>query len=330
MEVAWARHLPRKKLRVGRRGLLWQTYPAALREAQLVVVEQASNLILNYRLLNAQRRGRTRVAFFGHGQNFAEGASGLGETVKAWTSRRVHWWFAYTEKAADVVAGLGYPRERITVVNNAIDTTQLATELQEVRAAGAAERLRRELGLGEGPVGVFLGTLRPSKGLDLLLIAAARIHAARDDFRLVVVGAGPMAAEVERLASQEPWLHYLGSRYGRDRAAVLALADLMLLPGWVGLVVLDAIVAGTPLITTTDSPHGPEIAYLRDRENGLLVTTGGDPARYADAVLQVLEDPVLAERLSAGCRLDAERYGLEDMTARFAEGIRQALRAPPR
>jgi L-malate glycosyltransferase len=330
MEVAWARHLPRRHLRVGRRGLLWQPYPASLREAQLVIVEQASDLILNYRLLNAQRRGHTRIAFFGHGQNFAEGASRFGEAVKSRASRRVHWWFAYTEKAADVVAGLGYPRDRITVVNNAIDTTQLAAELQEVRASGAADALRRELGLGDGPVGVFLGTLRPDKGLDLLFAAAARIHAARGDFRLVVVGAGPMATEVQRRADQEPWLHYLGARYGQDRAAVLALGDLMLLPGAVGLVVLDAIVAGTPLITTADSPHGPEIAYLRDRENGLLVSTGGDPARYADAVLQVLGDAELAERLSAGCRSDAGRYSLEDMTSRFAEGIRQALRAPRR
>jgi L-malate glycosyltransferase len=330
MDVAWARHLPRRNLRVGRRRLLWQPYPAALREAQLVVIEQASDLILNYRLLNAQLLGRTRVAFFGHGQNFAEGASGLGEAVKAWSSRRVHWWFAYTEKSAEVVAGLGYPRERITVVNNAIDTTRLAAELQEVRANGTADELRRELGLGDGPVGVFLGTLRPNKGLDLLFAAAALIHAARDDFRLVVVGAGPMADEVQRRADHEPWLHYLGARYGQDRAAVLVAADLLLLPGWVGLVVLDAIVAGTPLITTADSPHGPEIAYLRDRENGLLVPTGGDPARYADAVLQVLGDPELAGRLSAGCRSDAKRYGLEDMTSRFAEGIRQALRAPAR
>jgi hypothetical protein len=105
--------------------------------------------------------------------------------------------------------------------------------------------------------------------------------AQRPDFHLLVVGGGASQAELEQRATTLPWLHVLGPRFGRDRAAALAAADVTLIPGAVGLGVIDSIVAGTPLITSADSAHGPEIAYLRDGENGRLVAGGGDPMRYA-------------------------------------------------
>ena len=300
-----------------------------LRAVDLVVVEQASRLLLNYRLLWQQARGGPRVAFWGHGRDFTENRSSLGERAKASISRRVHWWFAYTSLSGDIVTDLGVDAARITVVNNAIDTTTLKAQIDAVDDARLA-MLRQELGVGPGPVGLFLGTLRPDKHLEVLLEAGRRIRREHPDFGLLVAGSGPLEDDVRRWAEQEPWLHYLGGRYGSDRAEVLALADLLLLPGWVGLVVLDAIVAGTPLITSRDSPHGPEIAYLRDGENGLLVANGTDPDSYADAVTRTLDDPELLRSLILGCAADRDLYSVEEMAGRFADGIRQALDAPPR
>jgi L-malate glycosyltransferase len=327
LEVPWAVHLPRRELAVGSRGLLWQPYHPALRSADLVVVEQAADLPLNYRLLVRQRLGGPRVAMYGHGRNFGDDPSRLGEAVKRLTSREAHWWFAYTERSATVVAELGYPPERITVVNNAIDTEELTADLRWARA-GAARALRDELAIGDGPVGLFLGTLREDKRLDLLLAAGERVAAQLPAFRLLIVGGGAGQRELEERAAALPWLHVLGPRFGRDRAIALAAADVTLIPGAVGLGVIDSLVAGTPLVASADSPHGPELAYLRDGDNGRLVAGGGDPSRYAAAVLEVLTDPALHRRLVAGCARDAERYTIDAMVARFADGIRCALAAP--
>jgi glycosyltransferase involved in cell wall biosynthesis len=296
--------------------------------ANLVIVEQASRLLLNYELLWHQRRGRTRVAFWGHGRSFAGDASPVAERVKARVSGRVHWWFAYTERTARILTQLGYPADRVTVVDNAIDTEQLAAQIEHARAAAIPAELRRELELGHGPVGLFLGTLREDKGLEVLFDAADRIHQERDDFRLLVVGSGPLEDEVERRAGDRSWLHHLGSRYGEDLAGVLALADLVLLPGAVGLVALDSFVAAAPLVTAVERDHGPELAYLRHRENALVVEGGTDPARYAEAVLEVLGDDELAARLVAGCEASATRYTIDAMVRAFAQGIRRALAAP--
>jgi L-malate glycosyltransferase len=328
LEIAWADRLPRRTLRVRGQKLIWQPATEQITTADLVITTQAAELLLNYRLLWRQGRGGPAVAFWGHGRNFAATPNRLAEALKSRASRRVHWWFAYTQLSADAVAELGYPADRVTVVDNAIDTTELADHLAEVTPERVAE-LREELALGGGPVVLFIGTLRADKRLDVLLDAARQVHAVRPDLRLVIVGAGPAADEVRRLTEGETWVRYLGSRYGRERAELLRLADLLLLPGWVGLVVLDSLVAGTPLVTSAEGPHAPEIAYLRHEQNGLLVPGGSDPGRYAAAIDDLLGRPELLDRLVAGCREDAARYTIEHMVDRFAEGILAALEAPP-
>lgn len=327
LDVPWAQHLERRVARVGGRHLVWQPLVRDLRTADLVVVEQAAQLALNYRLLVRQVLGGPRVAFWGHGRSFATAPSAVGERAKSGISTRAHWWFAHTSLSADVVADLGFDRARITIVDNAIDTTALQRDLADV---GDLELhgLRDEVGIGPGPLGLFIGNLREEKRLDVLFAACDRIRSAVPGFELLVIGHGPEAASVTAAARDRPWLHDLGPRFDRDRARFLALADLLLVPASVGLVVLDSFAAGTPLVTSRTAGHGPEIAYLRNRENGVLVEDGTDPERYARAVIEVLQDAALFQRLRAGCSADATRYSIEAMTARFAAGVRSALAAP--
>jgi L-malate glycosyltransferase len=324
LDLPWAQHLPRRVLRLGGRHLVWQPLTDDLRSADLVIVEQASQLLLNYRLLLRQALGGPPVAFWGHGRSFAASPGSPAERLKAWLSRRARWWFAYTSVSADVVRRMGVEPTRLTVVNNAIDTAALRRDLAQV-SDEELSGLRGRFGVGDGVVGLFLGTLRDDKRLDVLLDASRLVRQQRDDFHLFVVGSGPVEGDLRAAADRLPWVHVMGPQYGRDRAAFLRLADVLLIPGWVGLVVLDSLVAATPLITSADSDHAPEIAYLRDGVNGRIVTDGGDPARYAEAVLAVLDQPALLRDLAAGCLADADRYSIEQMVERFVEGIRQAL-----
>ena len=104
----------------------------------------------------------------------------------------------------------------------------------------------------------------------------------------------------------------------------------MLLPGVVGLSVLDAFAMEVPLVTIELSGHGPEIDYLRDGENGLKLPAGTGPQGYAEAVAALLSDGARYERLKEGCRSAAQVYTLEAMVGRFADGVLEALRSSPR
>jgi glycosyltransferase involved in cell wall biosynthesis len=101
------------------------------------------------------------------------------------------------------------------------------------------------------------------------------------------------------------------------------VADVVFNPGAVGLHVLDSFCAGVPMVTTGEARHGPEIAYLKHDVNGLIVA--GDASRYADAVIGLLQDPAMMARLRSAALADAQRYTLDNMVERFADGIERCL-----
>jgi glycosyltransferase involved in cell wall biosynthesis len=324
-ELDWALRRRNRVLSLGRRDLIWQPCIRLALQADLVIVEQASRLLVNYPLLALQALGAARVAFWGHGANLQHHrAHRAGELVKRFVSRHPHWWFAYTARARARVEELGYPGQRITVVQNAIDTRALEAACESV-GAGEIEAFRRRHGLGAGPVGIFVGGLYADKRLPFLLEASDLIAGQLPDFRLLVIGDGPERAEFAARAAGREHVRILGPLFDREKAVALATARVMLMPGLVGLAVLDAFAARVPMITTAVEFHSPEIDYLVDGRNGIVAPDPEDAGAYADRVVSVLTDAALEARLAQGCAEAAALYTNEAMVSRFAEGVRAAL-----
>lgn len=324
--LPWAHAVRNKVWRFRGRDFLWQPLPAEARESDLIVFMQESRLISNYPWLFGWGPHGTRVAYWGHGRNFqSEAPQGLRERWKQRMIRSVDWWFAYTQMSADIVAQSGFPKQRITLLNNAIDNSNFESELASVSDA-EVQQLRGSIGAApDAVVGLYCGSLYSDKRLDLLVAAGRLIHAQHPTFRMVVIGDGPSRPLIEA-ALKEPWLSWQGVRRGREKAAWFRASQLYLSPGAVGLHVLDSFVAGTPMITTADALHGPEIAYLENGVNG--VVTPGDAASYAAAVLALIDQPAQADALRARARESAEQYTLQAMVERFADGLAACVAAP--
>jgi glycosyltransferase involved in cell wall biosynthesis len=266
-----------------------------------------------------------RVAYFGHGHNRQARAPGPSEWLKRKLLTSVDWWFAYTDQVGRYLAANGVDPEIITVVHNTIDTRELA---DAVRGLGADERraVRRRLGVAEpASVGLFCGALYADKKLDLLVAATRRIRDHRPDFELVIVGDGPVREAVRAAAAQLPFVHYVGPAFGRDRAPYFAISDLFLIPGVVGLAIVDAFTVGLPVFATDIPGSGPEIEYLEPGVNGVM--TAHDAARYAAAVCRVLDDPGQLARMREAARATAARLTLGHMVEAFALGIARCLDA---
>jgi glycosyltransferase involved in cell wall biosynthesis len=91
----------------------------------------------------------------------------------------------------------------------------------------------------------------------------------------------------------------------------------------VGLHIVDAFCAGMVMMTTRTARHSPEVAYLRDGENG--VYSDDTPQAYSQAVLDVIQDPARLQRMKAAALADSNHYTLEHMVQRFADGIEAAV-----
>jgi L-malate glycosyltransferase len=320
--LPWAKVLPTHYFWSG--VVCWQPFGEYLRDVELVVVNHENKLLYNHWLLLAPRR--FKLAFWGHGRNMQTNAvNSLRERFKRWTITKADWWFAYTQISVDLVAATGFPAARITNLNNTIDTLAICRDRDSI-AADEIAALKHELGIAGKPVGAFIGSLYAEKRLDFLFEACARIRQRLPGFQWLIIGDGEERTRVQEWAAAHDWVHWVGARKGRDKALYLGCADVMLNPGAVGLAILDSFVFGKPLVTTSCSNHGPEIAYLRHGENGLM--TPETVQEYALATASLLSDPVALARMSRACVSSAEEYSIEKMASRFLDGTLKALATP--
>ncbi len=188
-----------------------------------------------------------------------------------------------------------------------------------------SQMLRTAYGVDNSIVLLHVGRLAAEKGVDKIVKAflLARQSLPAGTVRLMIAGAGPEEKLLRDLAGPE--VLFLGVL---DRARMLprlyASADAFLfssLTETLGLVVLEAMAAGLPVIAT---PAGGVADHLRDDENGIAVPPY-DVERMASAIVALALDTERRKRLSIGARQTAERLDWEAELDRLDESYRNVL-----
>jgi glycosyltransferase involved in cell wall biosynthesis len=232
-------------------------------------------------------------------------------------------WFAYTPGTASYLTSAGVPPDKITSVDNAIDTNGFKTLLNSVTRDEVDEK-RREFGISEGDyVALYCGSLYPEKRIPYLLQTAKLIAERNPRFRLLIVGSGIETEIVKSASNCSPYILYAGPLFGRDKAVCFRLAELFLNPGLVGLGILDSFCAELPFVTTDEALHSPEIDYLENGVNGLKVS--GNANVFAEAVLDLMCNPERVAKMRQAARETAAQYTVENMVAKTCDGIFKSL-----
>ncbi|WP_270807974.1 glycosyltransferase family 4 protein [Aeromonas sp. QDB25] len=321
-ELSWGKKLKTHYLFDGK--ICWQPFARYLVDTDAVVVALENKLLYNF--IPQFFYKKLKFIYWGHGANLQGNPKSLRERFKRRVARYADWWFGYTQMSVPLIERSGFPTERITVLNNSIDTAELAAQCAAVTPESQA-RWRNELNLTGKQVGIYIGSLYEEKRIDFLLSAAEQLQKANPDFVLLIIGGGAQQTLVEQFCATHAWAHYLGVRKGQEKVDLLSLADVMLNPGLVGLGILDSFVAGVPMLTTDCGLHSPEIAYLHSGVNGLM--TANDLASYVAEVQALLADDDALARLRAGCLNSAREYTVENMARNFTQGLVQCLQQPP-
>ena len=204
----------------------------------------------------------------------------------AWALPQAHM-VAVSRALADEIAELGVPRDRIAVVMNGVDS-----ELFKLRDRAAA---RRELGLPAGPLALYVGNLKPEKGV--LDLARAWTAVARDmpGATLSIVGGGPLRGELEAALPERATLH--GPQPLSAIPTWMAACDVLVLPSHVeGMpnVVLEAFACGRRVVA---SAVGGVPDLITSATLGALVTPR-DPAAFAAALTLALRTPYAPEAVA--------------------------------
>jgi glycosyltransferase involved in cell wall biosynthesis len=147
-----------------------------------------------------------------------------------------------------------------------------------------------------GPVVLAVGRLAAQKGFGTLIEAAAHWRDISPEPVLVIVGEGPLEAELKgQAAALGLEVEFAGLR--TDVPRLLAAAAVFVLPSWwegQPLVLQEALRAGVPIVATTVGGTPAMVG-----EDAAVLIPPGDPERLAEAVRAILTNPARAARLRA-------------------------------
>lgn len=223
----------------------------------------------------------------------------------------------------DYLVALGVSPTRIAIAPNAVDLSIFGDAVAAAKAAGRGE-LRSRLGVAEGSCVVLsVGRLDPEKGIDVLLDAAASLHAAGSTAAVVIVGGGSREGELRAAAGSN--VRFTGAL---DRDALVpwyAAADVFVLPSrseqW-GMVLNEAAAAGLPIVATEAA--GAAWDLVDDGASGFRIPVG-DAASLAQALADLAADSGFRERagdrshtLAAGHTADAWAAAVADLGSKLA------------
>ncbi len=201
------------------------------------------------------------------------------------------------------------------------------------------QEVRRELGLGAGPVLVFCGRLQPRKGADHLLNAFTKVRRVVPDAQLLVIGASThMATEPDPYVRR---LHELAERCGEGAVRfsgyvpspqlgrVLSAGDLGVFPAvqeeGMPLTVLEYAASGMPQVASSVGGV-PEV--LRHETEALLVSPERMGEDLERALVRLLTDRALCEQLGRAARARAEGcFGWERVARDFERMLDEVTEA---
>ena len=213
----------------------------------------------------------------------------------------------------------GLPPEKMVVGHSAVD----------VGAFRAPPEPRAALGLPEGPLVMYAGSLYRGRGTEELL----RVAAERPGVSFAFVGGPDEEAERFRARSREAGLanvRFTGRIPQGEVPRYLCAADVLVLPHTAEATAVDGaalagiasplklfeyMAAARPVVA---SGLGPVREVLEDGRTGVLVPPG-DARALAEGIDAVLADPALARRLAGEARAEVEKYTWSGRTRRILE-----------
>jgi glycosyltransferase involved in cell wall biosynthesis len=205
-----------------------------------------------------------------------------GDRYLRWATR-LH----YTAAAERDQAAKWVPGSRSTVLPCLVDLEPF----QNLPGPGPAHAKFAQALAGDDPKLLFLSRLHEKKGLDILIDAADLLRKAGRKFKLLIAGTGRaeyeqlLRGQVARLKLDNEII-FLGHVGGVEKVSLFQSADLFVLPTHhenFGLVLVEAMAAGTPVVTTRGADIWQE---LQSAGAGI---TENDPQSLAAAIGAMLD-----------------------------------------
>ena len=256
-----------------------------------------------------------------HGLDRLDGLDGKVSTVARWASRRGALFTSVSRHGAEMLERrCEVPMSRIQVLPNGVDAKVCSpcSALEQRRIRGSAGLPIEAVLVGSA------ASMTPIKRLDLLLDAAAPVLTQNPSLHVVLIGTGPLRAQLrtqaERLSLAKK-VHFLGER--EDVQNLLPALDAYVCSSdfeAVSNAMLEAMACALPVITTRVGDHE---TIIREGREGYIVPTG-EVRKLGEALRTLCRDPDLRHAVGRAARKRALSFSF-DRTIRAYESYYQNL-----
>jgi len=180
-----------------------------------------------------------------------------------------------------------------TIISNGIDTTRYHP------SESPTQDIKTRYRLPPRPRILFVSRLAQDKAIDVLIQAMSHVWPRREA-HLLLVGRGDERPRLEKLTEESGLghcVHFLGFVPEEDMPSLYRAVDLFAIASICevqSLPTLQAVATGLPVVAA-DAVALPELVH--DGVNGFLVPPG-DTAAMAQAMIEIMDDPAMAARMS--------------------------------
>ena len=305
--------------------LIWEPVLSYLKGNDLVIMRQAKRHLVNPFVYFSCILSNKKTALWGNMKSYI--FKKAGNQIFSLNNKVDHW-FAYNDLTKKIVESIGFPSEKITSVHNSIDTKSERAIYNSITDEEIGI-LRAKYGIETSDiVGLFCSRLYSDKRIDFLLHSITKVKEDIPNFKFFVVGDGLEYNKILEFSKMnQEWFFAVGAQYGRNKIKYFKLSNFQLIPGLVGLHIVDSFAFECPIITTINTFHSVEIDYLKNGENGVMSEDSLE--EYVNSIINVCKNKKLYEFLKVGCRESAKLYTIENMAQRFANGIISCLYEQP-
>ncbi len=202
-----------------------------------------------------------------------------------------------------------------------VELWQRGINLERFSPSFRSEQLRKQAGISDEPVLLFVGRIVKEKDIDDLVKATGILKRDGYRFKMVFVGNGPMLPQLER---ECPDAVFTGYQYGESLARWYASADIFTFPSTTetfGNVILEAQASGLPVVGVN---QGGVADLIQDGSTG-FIAGANNPESFAARLKQLLDNPVLAKQMGNNGRLVVKDNSWESVNSRLFDSYGRTL-----
>lgn len=253
-------NFPQWNIQMGKRSLV---FPSSVRQFQnydgLIGPLRGSSFSTHAMIAHCLKFKKS-FGLWGHVANYVSPNNFLDLLIEKKLMRLATSIFAYTNSGKDFGVNQGIDPNKIFVLNNTFDLSELKYEMEQVSNNDLAEMLQR-YELHPRKTLLYIGGLDASKRIDFLVSTLDQLWSSDSEIKLLVIGDGE-DKELLKNAIIRGQVQILERNNPRVKVLAGKVSKLILMPGRIGLIAVDSIALGIPIVTTNYSFHAPEFEYL--------------------------------------------------------------------